>query len=246
MIPMPTAGMPELVRAAADFNRKIASGIDKLSTIKDEQVQIATTPKDEVFRTGKVTLYRYRPLAEQRIKAPLLIVYSLVGRYTMTDLQEDRSLVRNLLKQGLDVWVVDWGNASRADRYVTLGDYVLEYLDDCVAAMCRTNGQERVSLLGICEGGILTLAYAALKPERVKNLVLTVTPLDFHADQEEEKLGHGFINVWTRSLTAQDVDRMIEVWGVLPGEFMSAVFSMLTPIRSITKYNLDLLDLVED
>jgi polyhydroxyalkanoate synthase len=246
MIPMPTAGMPELVRAAADFNRKIASGIDKLSTIKDEQVQIATTPKDEVFRTGKVTLYRYRPLAEQRIKAPLLIVYSLVGRYTMTDLQEDRSLVRNLLKQGLDVWVVDWGNASRADRYVTLGDYVLEYLDDCVAAMCRTNGQERVSLLGICEGGILTLAYAALKPERVKNLVLTVTPLDFHADQEEEKLGHGFINVWTRSLTAQDVDRMIEVWGVLPGEFMSAVFSMLTPIRSITKYNLDLLDVVED
>src|SRR4029450_13029829 len=37
-----------------------------------------------------------------------------------------------------------------------------------------------------------------------------------------------------------------EVWGALPGEFMSAVFSMLTPIRSITKYNLDLLDVVED
>ena len=246
MIPMPTAGTADLMRTAAAFNAKLAAGVEKLSRIKDADVQIATTPKDEVFRTDKVTLYRYRPLAEQRIKAPLLIVYSLVGRYTMTDLQEDRSLVRNLLKQGLDVWVVDWGNATRADRYVTMGDYVLEYLDDCIAAMRRTTGQERVSLLGICEGGILTLAYAALKPERVKNLVLTVTPLDFHADQEETKLGHGFINVWTRSLTAQDVDRMIEVWGVLPGEFMSAVFSMLTPIRSITKYNLDLLEVVED
>ena len=62
----------------------------------------------------------------------------------------------------------------------------------------------------------------------------------------EEKLEHGFINVWTRSLTAEDVDRMIEVWGVLPGEFMGAVFSMLTPIRSLTKYNLDLLDVVDD
>ena len=34
----------------------------------------------------------------------------------MTDLQEDRSFIRNLLKQGVDVWVVDWGNPSRADR----------------------------------------------------------------------------------------------------------------------------------
>src|SRR5215213_9511456 len=145
MIPMPTAGMAgtaELMRTAAAFNAKLAAGIEKLGRIKDEDVQIATTPKDEVFRTGKVTLYRYRPLAEQKIKAPLLIVYSLVGRYTMTDLQEDRSLVRNLLKQGLDVWVVDWGNASRADRYLTIDDYVLGYLDDCVAAMRRKTEAE--------------------------------------------------------------------------------------------------------
>ena len=159
----------------------------------------------------------------------MLIVYSLIGRYTMTDLQEDRSLIRNLLKQGVDVWVVDWGNASRADRYLTIDDYVLGYLDDCVAAMRRATGAEAVNLLGICEGGVFTLAYAALEPARVKNLVLTVTPLDFHADQAEEKLEHGFLNVWTRSLTAEDVDRMIEVWGVLPGEFMGAIFSMLTP-----------------
>ena len=93
---------------------------------------------------------------------------------------------------------------------------------------------------------MFALAYAALEPARVRNLVLTVTPLDFHADQDEGKLGHGFINVWTRSLTGADVDRMIEVWGVLPGEFMGAVFSMLTPIRSLTKYNLDLLEVVDD
>ena len=246
MIPMPTTGTADLMRTAAAFNAKLAAGVEKLSRIKDADVQIATTPKDEIFRTDKVTLYRYRPLAEQKIKTPVLIVYSLIGRYTMTDLQEDRSLIRNLLKQGVDVWVVDWGNSSRADRYLTMGDYVLGYLDACVEVMQRQAGAPKVSMLGICEGGVYTLCYAALVPERVQGLVLTVTPLDFHADQSEQKLEHGYINVWTRSLTAQDVDRMIEVWGVLPGEFMSAVFSMLTPIRSITKYNLDLLDVVED
>ena len=246
MIPMPTTGSAELMRAAAAFNTKVAAGITQLSAITDEQVQIATTPKDEVFKSDKVTLYRYRPLAKRKVATPVLIVYSLIGRYTMTDLQEDRSLIRNLLKQGLDVWVIDWGSASRADRYLTIDDYVLGYLDDCVAAMRRETEAEAVNLLGICEGGAFTLAYAALEPAQVKNLVLTVTPLDFHADQAEEKLEHGFINVWTRSLTAKDVDQMIEVWGVLPGEFMGAIFSMLTPIRSMTKYNLDLLEVVDN
>jgi len=45
-----------------------------------------------------------------------------VGRYTMADLQEDRSLVRNLLNLGVDLYVVDWGNPSRADRWLTLDD----------------------------------------------------------------------------------------------------------------------------
>ena len=246
MIPTPPAGPAALMRDAAELNQKIASGIEKLARIRDEDVEIATTPKDEVFSIDKVTLYRYRPLAEQRIATPVLIVYSLIGRYTMTDLQEDRSLMRNLLSQGLDVWVVDWGNSRRADRYLTFDDYVLTYLDECVDAMRRETGAEKVNLLGICEGGVFTIAYAALMPQKVKNLVLTVTPLDFHADQADGKIEHGFLNVWTRSLSADDIDRMIEVWGVLPGEFTGAVFNMLTPIRSITKYNLDLLDVVDD
>ena len=70
MIPMPTAGPAELMRAAAAFNTKVAAGVTKLSTIKDEQVQIATTPKDEVFRTDKVTLYRYRPLGRSGRSRP--------------------------------------------------------------------------------------------------------------------------------------------------------------------------------
>lgn len=235
MMGMPTAGTAELMLAAASFNTKVAAAVQKLGAVKDE-----------VFRTDKVTLYRYRPLAARTVQTPVLIAYSLIGRYTMTDLQEDRSLIRNLLKQGVDVWVVDWGNSSRADRYLSIDDYVLGYLDDCVEAMLRETEAAAVNLLGICEGGVFTLAYAALEPAKVKNLALTITPLDFHADQDEAKLEHGFLNVWTRSLTAQDVDRMIEVWGVLPGEFMGAVFSMLTPIRSITKYNLDLLEVVDD
>ena len=246
MTSIPVPSVAELIQQATEFNAKVTAGIERLSAIKDEQVEIATTPKDEVLRTDKVTLYRYRPLVEQRISTPLLIVYSLIGRHTMTDLQEDRSLVRNLLGMGVDVWIIDWGNPSRADRWLSIDDYVTGYIDECITAILDRTGADNVNLLGICEGGVFTLAYAALEPSRVRNLVLAITPLDFHADQQDAQLEKGFINVWTRSLTKEDVDRMIEVWGVLPGEFMGAIFSMLTPVRSATKYHLDLLDVAND
>ena len=176
----------------------------------------------------------------------MLIVYGLIGRYTMADLQEDRSLVRNLLKLGVDLYVVDWGNPSRADRWLTLDDYIDGYLAECVRVISERHGIDKVSLLGICEGGVFTTCYAALHPDTVKSMVLTITPIDFHGDTVENRLGHGFINIWTRSLTPEDIDRLIEAYGNLPGEFMGSVFSQMTPMRTLMKYNLDLLEVMDD
>jgi polyhydroxyalkanoate synthase len=236
-------------RVAAEIGalaERMAQGAKLFGEVKDEDVVIAATPKDEVWRQDKVTLYRYRPLAEPKVRTPVLIVYGLIGRYTMADLQEDRSLVRNLLKLGLDLYVVDWGNPSRADRWVTIDDYVDDYLAECVNVISERHGVDKVSLLGICEGGVFTTCYAALHPETVASMVLTITPIDFHADRKQERLGHGFINLWVRSLQPEDIDRLIDAHGTLPGEFMGSVFSMMTPMRTALKYNIDLLEVVDD
>jgi polyhydroxyalkanoate synthase len=231
---------------AARLGTKMLTGGQLLHGLRDVDVQIATTPKDLVWSQDKVSLFHYRPLAEKRVNVPLLICYGLVGRWTMTDLQEDRSLVRNLLHLGLDLYVVDWGNPSRADRYLTLDDYILGYLDGCVAEIARRAGVAKVNLLGVCEGGVFTTAFAALEPERVNTLTLTITPIDFHADTVEDRPGHGFINIWARSLSPEDVDRLIDANGNLPGEFMGAIFNQMSPMRSLLKYNLDLLDIMDD
>jgi polyhydroxyalkanoate synthase len=236
----------QAIAEAAALGQKIASGTKLFEEIRDEHVEIATTPKDEVWRQDKITLYRYRPVTEPKVSTPVLIVYGLIGRYTMADLQEDRSLVRNLLNLGVDLYVVDWGNPSRADRWLTLDDYIDGYLAECVEVIRERHGIDKVSLLGICEGGVFTTCYAALQPETVKNLVLTITPVDFHGDANEARLGFGFINLWTRSLNPEDIDRLIEAHGNLPGEFMGSVFSMMTPMRTLTKYNLDLLEVMDD
>ncbi len=244
-----SGGAPTLASALSDsakFGAKMLKSAALLHAMRDVDVQIATTPKDLVWHQDKVSLYHYRPLAEQRIGVPVLICYGLVGRWTMTDLQEDRSLVRNLLNLGVDLYVVDWGNPSRADRYLTLDDYILGYLDGCVTEIARRAGVPAVNLLGVCEGGVFTTAFAALEPARVNTLTLTITPIDFHADTVDNRPGHGFINLWTRSLPPEDIDRLIDANGNLPGAFMGAVFNQMSPMRSLLKYNLDLLEVADD
>jgi polyhydroxyalkanoate synthase len=236
----------QAVREFAEFQRKLARGTELLSKVKDRDVKVGSTPKTLVFQTDKVTLHHYKATAKTTINTPVLVTYGLVGRFTMADLQEDRSLIRNLLAQGVDVYVVDWGNPSRGDRWLTLDDYIDGYLDDCVEFIRSERGVDQITLLGICEGGVFTLAYAALHPEKVKNLILTITPVDFHADQDSNRPNHGFINLWTRSMTGEDVDRLIEANGNLPGELMSFVFSMMTPLASLTKYNVGLYDVMDD
>ena len=236
----------DAVKEFEAFSRRLQHGRELLDKTKDKDVQIATTPKREVFRQDKAVLYRYEPVAKKTIGVPVLVVYGLVGRYTMADLQEDRSLVRNLLAQGVDLYVVDWGTPSRSDRWLTLEDYIDGYIDECVEFIRRDRKADKVSLLGICEGGVFTICYAARNPGKVHALVTTITPVDFHATAKGAPPHHGLIGLWARSLSRDDIDRLIEANGNLPGELMSLVFSMMTPVNSLTKYNLGLFDVMDD
>jgi polyhydroxyalkanoate synthase len=235
-----------LAREFADTTAKMGKAAEMFARTRDADIDVGATPKHLVMRRDKVELYRYEPLAARKAQTPVLLAYGLIGRYTMADLQPDRSLVRSLLAEGLDLWLVDWGRPGRAERWLTIDDYVDDYIHAAVERVCRETGHDKVTLLGICEGGVFTTCYAALHPDKVKNLVLTITPIDFHADSDDPAAHHGFLNVWTRSLDGADVDDLVEAFGVLPGEFMSSVFSMMTPMRSLTKYNIDLIDVVDD
>jgi polyhydroxyalkanoate synthase subunit PhaC len=225
---------------------KMRKATDLFSKIRDDDVDVGATPKTLIMRRDKTELFRYEPLTEQTVATPVLVAYGLVGRYTMADLQPDRSLVRSLLSKGLDLWLIDWGRPGRTERWLTMDDYVDDYIDAAVDRIREETGHDKVTLLGICEGGVFTTCYAALHPDKVRNLVLTITPIDFHADTEDSAAHHGFLNIWTRSLDAADVDKLVDTYGVLPGEFMSSLFSLMTPMRSLTKYNVDLIDVFDD
>ena len=235
-------GLAELLA----FTTKAAKAATLLSEIRDADVDLATTAREEVHRLNGRTLLRLVPEKPPRIATPVLVLYAMVGRWSVLDLQEDRSFLGNLSKSGCDVYVLDWGHPTPADRFDDFSDLIDLYLDEFVDIICDRHGIGAINLLGICQGGVIALCYAALHLQRVRNLITCVTPIDFHADKDEERLDRGFMNVWTRGLTAGDIDLLVETMGNIPGEVGGAMFSLMTPFRSLAKYNLTLLQVGQD
>jgi polyhydroxyalkanoate synthase len=234
MFPFPIQIRPEdAIHELTEMNRKIVKGIEILSGIREEDISVGVSDKEVVYQEDKLVLHHFRPLVEQPLQIPVLIVYALVNRPYMADLQEDRSLIRNLLKLGLDVYLIDWGYPGREDRWLTLDDYINGYMDNCVEVVRERHKLDQINLLGICQGGTFSLCYASLYPEKVKNLTTMVTPVDFQTKE-------GLLNSWTGCTVgsdSMDPDLMVAAFGNIPGDFMNFGYLMLKPFQlSIQKY----------
>lgn len=221
-------------------NRKLMSGIGNMLSITD--VDVALTPKNLVYREDKVSLYHYEPKAERISPVPTLIVYALVNRQYMMDLQQDKSVISRWLELGLDVYIIDWGYPDKMDKYLTLEDYIDGYIDNAVEVVRQRSGQDKINLLGVCQGGTLCVMYSALYPEKIKNLVTMVTPVDFSTED-------GLLFIWSKHM---NVDNLVDAFGVVPGSFMNTGFLMLKPFQlMLDKYmglleNLDNPDMVRE
>ncbi len=244
MAELPLFLRPEdAIRQLTELNHKILQGIECLSRVGPDDIHVGVSPKEEVYREDGVVLYRYTQAVGAPFHIPILLVYALVNRPYVVDLQEDRSLVRNLLKLGIDVYLIDWGYPRRGDRWLTLDDYVNGYTNNCVDVVRKRHGLPQINLLGICQGGTLSLCYSALYPEKVKNLITMVTPVDFHVE------GDGLLNRWVGRGNGKeniDVDLMVNAFGNIPGEFMNLGFLMLKPFQLGVRKYLEMLDIMDN
>ncbi|MEM9782848.1 MAG: alpha/beta fold hydrolase [Pseudomonadota bacterium] len=244
------AGPHALLEATRRMVRA-AGGLSRLPPGR-QAPPIAESPADQVWRAGKATLSRYRPTggldqgdAGMRRLGPVVIVHGLIGRQTMLDLEPKRSLVRRLLLAGTDVWVIDWGCPTRADRWCDTTDYAAHAIGDALEAIAAYTPRRPV-LFGVCQGGVFAACHAALNPDRLSGLALAVTPIDFHADIEAPAIGRGQLNHWLRALPEGLLDALIADRGNIPGELTAAVFHGLAPGRWMARYTADLAEIADD
>lgn len=208
----------EQVNTAAEAMKNIA---------EVNEVDIATAPKKIVWKDGKVSLYHFVSDVPKKAKTPVMISYALVNRWEMMDLQPDRSFIRKMLSLGIDVYVIDWGYPTQVDRYKTMADYILGNMNDAIDFIRESAKVDKVNLLGVCQGGTFSLIYAALFPEKVKNLITLVTPVDF-------KDNSGLLFKWAKDM---DVDAVVDGFGgVIPGDFLNSGFDLIKPMNKARKY----------
>jgi polyhydroxyalkanoate synthase len=214
----------KLVEEMHHMSSKLLKSYETFNNI--EEVDIATSPKTAVYNEDKLTLYKYDRETEATYKTPVLIVYALVNTYKMLDIQPDRSYIRNLLAAGLDVYLIDWGNPTKVDKYLNIDDYVNGYINNCVDFIRKKNRIEKINILSICQGGTLSVIYSALYPNKVKNLVTHVTPIDFSTND-------GLLFRWSKDM---DFDKIVDGFdGLIPGDFLNQGFDMLKPMMKLQK-----------
>ncbi|MGG5819155.1 alpha/beta fold hydrolase [Falsiroseomonas sp. HW251] len=155
----------------------------------------------------------------------VLFVPSLVNRAHVLDLTAETSMMRFLAGQGVRPLLLDWGWPGEAERAFTLTDYVAGRLERAVMALPGP-----AVLVGYCMGGLLALAAAIRRPDRVAALGLLATPWDFHATEEDA----------TRARAAAAllpaIEPLMEATGTLPVDVIQMLFAGLDPFGIARKF----------
>ncbi|MBB5691340.1 poly(3-hydroxyalkanoate) synthetase [Roseomonas alkaliterrae] len=155
----------------------------------------------------------------------VMFVPSLVNRAYVLDLTPERSLMRWLPGQGFRSLLLDWGWPGEAERDFTLTDYVAGRLERALAA-----APGPVVLAGYCMGGLLALAAALRRPDRVRALALLATPWDFHAGPDAARRAR------TAAALLPGLEAVMAPTGALPVDALQTLFALLDPFGVAQKF----------
>lgn len=180
-----------------------------------------------IWTLNKARLYRYIPVVptEQRHKVPLFLVFALMNKPYILDLRPGNSFIEYMVKQGYDVYLLDWGVPDPEDKELKFDDYVLDYLPRAIRKLKAVSGSDEFTILGWCIGAILATIYAALRPDDgLTNLILLTAPLDF-----SDKQAGGFVR-WVND-QCFDPEKIIDAFGNVPVEMIDYGAKALKPVE---------------
>jgi polyhydroxyalkanoate synthase subunit PhaC len=226
--------LQEALEILEENSRKVRKTRDLLHSAGN--IDVGTLSHEVLEETRLYKLLHYRPLVSRTAKTPILVVYALMNKSYILDLQPDKSWLRSLLSQGFNVYLIDWNTPTSIDKYVSFDDYVNYYIDDCVDLVAKENSVERLTLHGYCLGSTMAAMYTSLHQEKVRNLV-TIAPI---IDTENDK------TVLANFARYLDVKTITDILGNFPREYLYGCFSMLKPFKQGANKYLNLVENIDN
>jgi poly[(R)-3-hydroxyalkanoate] polymerase subunit PhaC len=204
-------------RIQSEVQRAIQRSIKGVEYLSTSGPKLGSTPKDILHTRGTMNLYHYRPLADEVCRVPVLIMMATTNRGYILDMLPSQSFIEFLL--------LDWTAPRPEEKSLRMEDYVLDFIPDCVRRVREDSGEQDVSVIGYCFGGVLSLLYGSIFNDGpMKNLICFTTPIDFR----EMKL---FSNFSDRRYF--DVDGLVDSVGNVPPEMILSSFEMLRPASRV-------------
>ncbi len=156
---MSVSPLPTTPAALQDELKRIEENTHTLLRVSSSRAKVGQTPKQVIWTLNKAKLYRYIPVvpAEQRHKVPLFLVFALMNKPYILDLRLGNSFIEYMVKQGYDIYLLDWGAPGLEDKELKFDDYVLDYLPRAIRKMKAVSGCDEFTMLGWCIGAILIL-----------------------------------------------------------------------------------------
>ena len=187
---------------------------------------LATTPGRVVFRNRMVELIHYTPTTAKVHKTPIVIITPWSNKFYILDLTPKKSMVKYLTDQGYSVFITSWKNPTADMASVSFDDYLLEGVDQVVAAVCKLCKVPQVHLTGYCIGGTLVTTYMAWatrhygeKKIPVAHWTLFTTLIDFSKP--------GDIDVFIDEGAIRALEEKMAKTGYLAGDDMASSFRLL-------------------
>lgn len=216
--------------------------------------------KKQILREGLFSVHYYPPLNEDKVQVegetlvvntnhypvPVVLVPPLGVYGWVFDLMAERSLVRYFLAHGFSVYIIDWGQPTQSENYLSLETYTLQWFPKAIEIIKQHSGESQVSLVGYCMGGLLALIYtAAVGQQNVKNLVTIASPVNMH--QMNSAIGKLYQlmsvpNHLIKTVTGYQLNDFDSSLFHVSGKLLSIGFKLTQPAATVSSY----IDLVKN
>ncbi|MEJ8858395.1 alpha/beta fold hydrolase [Variovorax robiniae] len=194
---------------------------------------LCLTPGQVVFKNEVLELIQYKPQTAEVYSRPLVICPPQVNKFYAMDLSPEKSLVKFVVEQGVQIFCVSWFNPSAEQRDWDMSTYV-KALDEAVDAAREITGSPDITLWGACSGGMTVASYvgwlAATGQNKVVNLVSPVCTLD------PENVSDTSMGLFMTPESVGAIKASTKARGYVDGEALARVFAWLRPNDLIWNY----------
>ena len=187
---------------------------------------IATTKGEIIYKNNIFELIHYNNDTEKQFEIPLLVIPPFINKYYIMDINKEKSLVKFLVENKVNAFLMSWKNPDSNSRDHGFKDYIEDGVMEAIKVACKQSGSPKVNLASYCIGGtLLSMTMAYLKNIKEKNSINSATFFASLVNFEN----FGDLQMFISEEQISSIEQVMKKVGYFDGRNLAATFNFLRP-----------------